>query len=233
MTVTELREHIRPRWVNSMEVDWVASALPAHHTSIATPDTMDEVGQELTSALHAITTPSGKRWLVGTDLYRIHAVHLEETCPLPNGSYRHHEEGWIRFPTGLDLSKLAPYLATQERVEPPLQLNLSARAVERITGHQEDHPGMVLFLRNGLTQLHRAWDDLRLIEAFDARPVIGRNEGKETFAVQWPVMRPAVESGMTRWHGPGGIGPWRSDKGRRTAVVLGINIAAPVLEVSA
>lgn len=232
MTITQLRQTIRDRWVNSTDLEYLTNALPNHPGSLANLETMDEVGQELTTGLHAITTPGGRRFLVATDLYRIHAVALEVENPLPSGSYRLEGGHWTRYASQIDTSQLAPYLARVDD-EPPTTIQLSSELVDRIQYQHTDHPELLVHLEPGRVRLFTSADELRWVEDIYVDPITDRAAGDGQVTMQWPVMRSAVEAGMTRWSGAGRIGPYRSAMFNRLAIAIGIQVTAPAQEATA
>lgn len=230
MTVVALHETIRPRWVCPSDVEWVASALPTARGSLADLKNMDEIGQEITTGLHAIETVGGRRFLVASDLYRIHAIELDPQSPLPTGSYRMTDGSWTRYAATIDTSQFGPYLARVDD-EAPASLQLDTGMVEHIQHEHCDHPELVVVLERGRVRLFNNADDLRPVGTISRDPFSCHGASPHPLvAMQWPVMATAVESGMTRWTGAGQIGPFRSGVFNRLAVIIGIQITPPAAE---
>lgn len=233
MTITQLRATIKPRWVSDEDLRYVTAALPTGRGSLAVIRDMDDITRELTTGLHAIRTPSGRRWLVATDMFRIHALELDRQSPLPSGSYRLEADGlWTRYAATIDTSNLAPYLAPVDG-EPPSKLHFSKRLVDLISRAHCDHPDLLVCVKDGVTRLYSSAEEMRLVEEIPINPVKYRAVGPGEIAVQWPVMAMAAEAGMTRWTGAGLIGPYRSAAGNRLAVFIGIQVTAPAVEATA
>lgn len=232
--ITQLHETIRPRWVNPTDQEWVASALPGSPHSLADLTAMDEVGQELTRGLHAIETVAGHRFLVGTDLYRIHAIKLDRQSPLPSGSYQFQEGCWTRYAATLDTSRLGPYLARVDD-SAPATIKLDRETVTRIQAQHENHPELLVVLEPGRVRLFTSAADLEPVETISRDPfTCTGGEAEPLVAMQWPVMAAAVEAGMTTWAGAGHIGPFRSGVFNRLAVIIGIAFKPPAaVEVAA
>ena len=234
MTVVARHETSRPRWGDTTDADWVASALPNTVNSLADPETMDEIGLELTSGLHAIETIAGNRFLVGTDLYRIHAIKLDDHNPLPSGSYRHVDGTWTRYAATIDTSRLGPYLARVDD-EAPAQLKPSTEMVDRIQQQHANHPDLLVVMERNRIRLFDSAADLRPVETISRSPfhTLGATPAP-VVAMQWRVMATAIDAGLTRWTGAGQIGPFRSAVFNRLAVAIGIQVTPPeAREISA
>lgn len=227
MSVIALHETIRPRWVNPTDVDWIASALPTAPGSLANLKKMNDVGREYTTALHAVDTIGNRRFLVGTDLYRIHAIELDAQSPLPTGSYQMIDGAWTRTAATVDTSQFGPYLARVDD-QAPAQLHLDAETIEQIQRHYSDHPKLVVVLERGRVRLFNNANKLRPVATINWDPFNSPGATPDPMVVmQWPVMAAAVEAGMTRWTGAGQIGPFRSGVFNRLAVVIGIQVTPP------
>lgn len=234
MTITTLHETIRPRWVNPADVEWVASALPTAPGSLANLKKMNDVGRGYTTALHVTDTLAGRRFLVGTDLYRIHAIELDPQSPLPTGSYQMTDGAWTRTAATVDTTQFGPYLARVDD-EAPSHLRLDGDMIEQIQREYADHPKLLVVLERGRVRLFKSADKMRPVGTISRDPFNCSGATPDPMVVmQWPVMATAVEAGMTRWTGAGQIGPFRSGLFNRLAVIIGIQVTPPAArEISA
>lgn len=215
--ITELRETLDTSILPD-DLSWVSSATPAVTSSLYRPGLLD-IGDILTSTLFVTCNHVGHRWLVATDMYRLHALSLPRDGEGPStGSYKLTDGRWTRAPAELDASRFEQWLHAPE-VQPPAWLEFTPPTVAAILAIAGHHPNMLMVFDGASTVCFPSIDDMTNREVLACNPLRG---DQAPVGLQLRVIRPALESGITEFRATGDL-TFRGLSQDRMAAIIGVH----------